>query len=567
MKRTPFLAHLFAALFFAALLAQTHTTCAAQIYKNAPTRKEDQCLVAGVVVKLAGSEPLNKVYVRLQNADDRTRSVTVVTDTSGHFVLPGIDPGRYNLSATRLNYVTAEYGQRKPEGPGAILTLRAGQRMTDLVFRMIPSAVIAGHITDEDGEPLPRVRVSAQRESYEKGKRKLTPSASAETDDLGGYRLYGLPPGRYFVSAVYTSWAQEGFEFGGGDETPQSQGYAKLYYPGVPEAFKASAITVKSGEEISSTDMLMRQVAVFAVRGHVYNMITQKPGTGSFILLMPRGDNGDFDSGYQRRVDKPDGTFTIPDVVPGSYSFAAAYIDDGKVYATNFPVEVGNADVEGVSATITQGVTIGGQIVWEGKPSLEKDDLYVSPRLLDDQLSFGNRIRVNQTYTFALKDMGEGTYHLDLEGLGKDCYVKDMQFGQSSVIDDGFTVARSNNGSLQVIVSSRGARIQGSVVDQDGLPAAGVFTVLIPSDKAQRSKWRLYKQQNTDQYGRFDLRGVAAGDYLLLSWDEVEEGAWGDPEFLKPFEKKAEKISIQDGDAKTVNLISIRTGSAEQPKE
>ena len=192
--------------------------------------------------------------------------------------------------------------------------------------------------------------------------------------------------------------------------------------------------------------MLMRQVAVYTVRGHVYNMITQKPGMGAFILLMPSGDNGDFESGYQRRVDKPDGTFTIPDVVPGSYSFAAAWIEDGKFYATNFPVEVGNADVEGVSVTITPGVTIGGQIVWEGKPNLEKDDLYVSARLLDDQLSFGNRIRINQTNTFALRDMGEGIYHLDLDGLGKDCYVKDIQFGQTSVIDDGFTVARSNNG-------------------------------------------------------------------------------------------------------------------------
>ena len=78
---------------------------------------------------------------------------------------------------------------------------------------------------------------------------------------------------------------------------------------------------------------------------------------------------------------------------------------------------------------------------------------------------------------------------------------------------------------------------------------------------------RLYKSQSTDQYGRFDLRGIAPGDYKLFTWDEVEEGAWGDPDFLKPFEPKAEKISIQDGDQKTVNLISIRMGSAEQPKE
>ena len=169
MKRTPFLAHLFAPFLLLALLAQTHTAAAAQIYKTGPTRKEDQCRIAGVVVKLAGSEPLNKAHVRLQNADDRTRSITVATDTSGHFVIPGVDPGRYHLSASRLGYVTFEYGQRKPNGPGAIMTLRAGQEMKDLVFRMIPSAVIAGHITDEDGEPLPQVHVSAQGKATKKG--------------------------------------------------------------------------------------------------------------------------------------------------------------------------------------------------------------------------------------------------------------------------------------------------------------------------------------------------------------------------------------------------------------
>ena len=212
------------------MLTHTHAARAAQIYKTAPTRKEDQCRIAGVVVKLAGSEPLNKVHVRLQNADDRTRSVTVTTDTSGHFALPGIDPGRYHLSATRLNYVTVEYGQRKPGGPGAIMTLHAGQEMKDLVFRMIPSAVIAGHITDEDGEPLPRVHVSAQRESYEKGKRRLTPTTSAETDDLGAYRLYGLAPGRYFISAVYNSWAQSGFDLSG-DEVPNPRATRSFTIP------------------------------------------------------------------------------------------------------------------------------------------------------------------------------------------------------------------------------------------------------------------------------------------------------------------------------------------------
>lgn len=82
----------------------------------------------------------------------------------------------------------------------------------------------------------------------------------------------------------------------------------------------------------------------------------------------------------------------------------------------------------------------------------------------------------------------------------------------------------------------------------------------------RRSQHRLYKAQTTDQYGHFDLRGVAPGEYTLFSWDEVEGGAWEDPDFLKPLEKKGEKLALQEGDAKSVNLTTIKASNAEEQK-
>ena len=81
-----------------------------------------------------------------------------------------------------------------------------------------------------------------------------------------------------------------------------------------------------------------------------------------------------------------------------------------------------------------------------------------------------------------------------------------------------------------------------------------------------RSNHRLYKSQTTDQYGHFDLHGIAPGDYALFSWNEVEEGAWEDAAFLKPFEEKAEKVTLQEGDAKSTSLTPIKTTSTEQQK-
>jgi hypothetical protein len=85
-------------------------------------------------------------------------------------------------------------------------------------------------------------------------------------------------------------------------------------------------------------------------------------------------------------------------------------------------------------------------------------------------------------------------------------------------------------------------------------------------DKARRTQNRLYKTQTTDQYGHFDLRGIAPGDYKLFTWEEVEQGAWEDAEFLKPFEEKGEGISLKEGDAKSAQLTTIKTVASEQQK-
>lgn len=274
----------------------------------------------------------------------------------------------------------------------------------------------------------------------------------------------------------------------------------------------------------------------------------------------------EWDAGYQQvSVQKQDGAFEIPEVMPGSYALTAFWFDEGKVYSTTTSIDVGNADVGGIAVTIAPGVNINGQIIWEGKPSLEKDELTVMPRPVDLEIMFRGRVRVNQGNSFTLKDVGDGTYHALVEGQSKDCYIKDVRYAGSSALDDGFTVVRGTVGSLQIIISSQGATVQGSVSDTDGLPVAGVWAVLVPS-APRRAQNRLYKMQTTDQYGHFILRGIAPGDYQLFSWDEVEDGAWEDSDFLKPFEEKGEKVTVQEGDSKSVNLTEIKTASTEQHK-
>jgi hypothetical protein len=152
--------------------------------------KKDECRIAGTVVRLAGSEPLKNARVRLLSQDDRAVSRTVVTDADGRFDLKAISPGRYRLVVHRDGFVSQSYGQKKPDDPGAILNLRANQELRDVLFRLVPAAVIAGRVINDDGDPMPWVQVNALREAYFGGKKTLFPETTVTTSDLGEYRLF-----------------------------------------------------------------------------------------------------------------------------------------------------------------------------------------------------------------------------------------------------------------------------------------------------------------------------------------------------------------------------------------
>jgi protocatechuate 3,4-dioxygenase beta subunit len=531
-----------------------------------PKKKED-CSIAGMVVKLAGSEPLKRATIQLESTDDRTHSISTVTDAGGRFQLKGIAAGRYRLKVLRHGFVTQEYGQKTPNDPGSALTLSPGQDVKDLLFRLIPSAVIAGRIIDEDGEPLPWAQVIALREVYAEGKRKLAPETMVATNDLGEYRLFGLRPSRYFISASYKP--NEHLTGSGGmiqasDDASSEQGYVPSYYPGSPDPAKAVALTIKAGEEIPSVEILLRPVTVFSVRGRVVNMVSRRSSPGVMVQLVPQSTGLAWNLPlHPTNLEKPDGMFEIRDVLPGSYTLIAYWFDEGKRYQARQTFEVGNSDVDGVTLLIAPGVPVYGHVIWEGQPSLERGELSVSLSGADTEYAWGGSARVMTGDMFTLRDVSEGAYRLSVSGQSRDCFVKSVRYGTTEALDDGFIVRRGTDATLEVALSSRGAHIQGTVADADHLPAAGVWVVLVP-DEARRSQSRLYEARTTDQYGHFDLRGITPGNYKLFSWEEVEQGAWEDPEFLKSFEDKGEKIVVQEGDSKSIDLVTIKTPSTEQ---
>jgi hypothetical protein len=537
--------------------------------RNPPSdpAKPAACSVSGLVVKLQGSAPLPSSTVRLQSIDDHTRTVSGVTDIGGRFEVKGIEPGRYRLRVIRNGYITQEYGQRTPNDPGAILALTPGQDLKELLFRLLPSGVISGRIQNENGDPLPWVRVSALRATYLRGKRTLSSEVTVVTNDLGEYRVFGLRPGRYFLCATY----RPGQRLDPSEEDEDSRdigkfGYVPTYYPGTPDPARATALIVKTGDEISSMDLLLEPATVYSVRGHVGLSSSRRNQSGIILALEAHSTGiGWSTPSRQSVIDKPDGAFEIQDVLPGSYTLSAFWFDEGRRYQARQSVEITNIDLEGLQLTLLPGVDVRGQILWDPNLCLEKDPLRVFARSADTAFAYVSQFRIAANGTFLLHELPEGLYRITTSGQSQDCYLKSIRYGGMEVSADEFNVIRGTQASLEVTISSRGAHVQGTVKDADGLPAVGVWVVLVPND-AQRSAFHLFKQQSTDQYGRFNIRGVTPGDYKLFSWEQVEQNAWEDQDFLKPFESKGESISLQEGDGKSIDLVAIHSASQEHDK-
>src|ERR1700719_2771174 len=155
--------------------------------------------IAGTVVKEPGSQPLKKVLVQVVAENQKEGgNYTASTDADGHFHIENVLPGRYRIFIERTGFVGVNEHGLKSDVHG--FTVLAGQSVDDLLFRMLPTAVINGRITDEDGDPMAGVVVIALKKKPGKSTRESV--GTVGTNDLGEYRLSGLFPSQYWIVAM-----------------------------------------------------------------------------------------------------------------------------------------------------------------------------------------------------------------------------------------------------------------------------------------------------------------------------------------------------------------------------
>src|SRR5436309_2753903 len=222
----------FLPVMFAVALSLLAQTPVPSPDKKAEEHPASPCRVGGRVVTAAEGSPLKSARVALVPEDSRSDTLIygATSDSDGHFLLKEVVPGRYRFCATRAGFVDQQY-QSQGTDAGAVLALKPGQKISDVLFSMTAAAVITGRVNNEDGEPMIRVQVVALRRPTEEEteediafasrKQTLIPVASSQTDEKGIFKLKGIPPGSYVIVAyeeregVMTGQARQKVEIGG----------------------------------------------------------------------------------------------------------------------------------------------------------------------------------------------------------------------------------------------------------------------------------------------------------------------------------------------------------------
>ncbi len=161
--------------------------------------------MSGHVTNALTGEPLKKADVHLDYAN-RTgqmsgpRGYGGLADADGQFRFEAVEPGEYSLSADHSGFLYSSYGSKAPNQAGTNLVLVPGQQVSNLNIALFPQAVISGRVVDEDGDPVPAM-VQIFALAWKHGKQTLQPRRGTAANDLGEYRLSGLSPGKYYISA------------------------------------------------------------------------------------------------------------------------------------------------------------------------------------------------------------------------------------------------------------------------------------------------------------------------------------------------------------------------------
>lgn len=367
------------------------------------------------------------------------------SDASGNYSLC-LSPGEgFAMPKARVRVTADGYGS------SAQWVLAVGDLRQD--FRLVPEAVLVGKVVTSDGEPVPGARVLAWAEPREAPHHVA--SGSAETDRDGRFKIAGLAPGAFRLSAS--------------SHRLQPANLAVVAQP-----------TTTSRE----LRLVLTRVPLARVSGRVFQ--DGKPVAGEMVTAFQDGDVA------LGTVSQADGSFVI-DGVPFGPTRLVGFPDQADA-ATQ--IDIQSPTIDDVRIDIKHGARAHGHVTRNGKPVAGAYVLFIQQ---------ASQLRMYGRPTEARTD-ASGAFSLVLPAGAGQILAWDWSrkaFAEPRLI----TVAVGEDQQLDLDLAHAG-EARGTVVDEAGTPLPGIYMRL---DLANgMSDWC---ESITNAKGEFDCALLAGGTY------------------------------------------------------
>lgn len=277
----------------------------------------------------------------------------VQTSLDGSFTIPAVPPGNYYVLADAPGYLsptgvlTREQMEHPTEAQARIMAQMvapvsvASNRASTAEVRLQRGATLAGTVRFDDGTPFAGAYLRLWRKQDD-GKwgsfRAHILGSRDNTDDVGQFRLSGLPAGEYRISTtleleeVYTDAI-----FGDNQSFSINSSFdLTLYSPGTTRTKDAQTVKLADGQTDSSIS-----IEVPLSKLHTISRSLVEEGTGrrinaGSIKLLYADDDTQLAS---LQVNSEDGSFHLPFVPEGSY---VVKVSDAKEVARTVFAEPDN---------------------------------------------------------------------------------------------------------------------------------------------------------------------------------------------------------------------------------
>jgi hypothetical protein len=524
--------------------------------RDSSPARSGTAVIRGRVYAADTGLPVRKAQVRIASPDARENRL-VTTDVDGRYEARELAAGRYTLTASKASYITLSFGQRRPFEAGRPIEVADKQTIDKVDFALPRGGVVTGRVLDEFGDPASDVQVTVMRYQYVQGQRRLVPAGRGSmTNDIGEFRIYGLPPSQYYVAATFRPFGPIA------GESDDRTGYAPTYFPGTTNLAEAQRVAIDVGQIAADLTLTLVPTRTARVSGTAIDA-SGKPLGGAMIMVSQRGGVGIgpgamvFSAGNQIKAD---GSFTVIGLAPGEYTLQARRPGqpfDGNGETATASVTVSGADISDIRLIGVRPSAIAGRVTSASRAaqSLRPQTMAVQllPVDLAGPLPAMGRGAVNDDFSFETKS-GPGRARVNLN-LPTGWAIKSIRHRGLDVTDTGIDVRPGEDvDGLEIDITDQLTTVTGLVTGSRD-EAIKDYSVAVFSQEPDRWAFpRFQRAARPDQDGRFKIIGLPPGRYFAAAREFVEPGETNDPEFLERIRAKATAFTLGDGESRTLDL-------------